>query len=78
MARLVESDRFAKVKSGDVLSLAWPTGMEAEALDILVLSRRPDAAEARKAGAKLAKLADNRDVLAELVSWTAEAKVTIL
>ncbi|WP_171121648.1 MULTISPECIES: leucyl aminopeptidase [unclassified Ruegeria] len=63
VARLVESDRFAKVKSGDVLSLAWPTGMEAEALDILVLSRRPDAAEARKAGAKLAKLADNRDVL---------------
>ncbi|WP_171211331.1 leucyl aminopeptidase [Ruegeria sp. HKCCA5426] len=63
VARLVESDRFAKVKSGDVLSLAWPTGMAAEALDILVLSRRPDAAEARKAGAKLAKLADNRDVL---------------
>ncbi|WP_171124721.1 MULTISPECIES: leucyl aminopeptidase [unclassified Ruegeria] len=63
VARLVESDRFAKVKSGDVLSLAWPTGMAAEALDILVLSRRPDAAEARQAGAKLAKLADNRDVL---------------
>ncbi|WP_171240664.1 leucyl aminopeptidase [Ruegeria sp. HKCCA5491] len=63
VVRLIESDRFAKVKSGDVLSLAWPTGMAAEALDILVLSRRPDAAEARKAGAKLAKLADNRDVL---------------
>ncbi len=63
VARLVESDRFEKVKSGDVVSLAWPTGMAAEALDILVLPRRPDAAEARKAGAKLAKLADNRDIL---------------
>ncbi len=63
VARLVESDRFEKVKSGDVVSLAWPTGMAAEALDILVLPRRPDAAEARKAGAKLAKLSDNRDML---------------
>ncbi len=63
VARLVESDRFEKVKSGDVVSLAWPTGMAAEALDILVLPRRPDAAEARKAGAKLAKLSDNRDIL---------------
>ncbi len=63
VARLVESDRFEKVKSGDVVSLAWPTGMAAEALDILVLPRRPDAVEARKAGAKLAKLSDNRDIL---------------
>ncbi len=63
VARLVESDRFEKVNSGDVVSLAWPTGMAAEALDILVLPRRPDAAEARKAGAKLAKLSDNRDIL---------------
>ena len=63
VARLVESDRFEKVKSGDVVSLAWPGGMAAEALDILILPRRPDAAEARKAGAKLAKLADGQPVL---------------
>ncbi|MBO9444837.1 leucyl aminopeptidase [Ruegeria sp. R14_0] len=63
IARLVESDRFEKVKAGDVVSLAWPSGMAAEALDILILDRRPDPAEARKAGAKLAKLADGRPVL---------------
>ncbi|WP_281971987.1 leucyl aminopeptidase [Ruegeria faecimaris] len=63
VARLVESDRFEKVKSGDVVSLAWPGGMAAEALDILVLSRRADAAEARKAGAKLAKLSDHQPLL---------------
>ncbi len=63
VARLVESPRFEKVKTGDVISLAWPSGMAAEALDIVILPRRPDAAEARKAGAALAKLASGKDML---------------
>ncbi len=63
VARLLESDRFEKVNVGDVVSLAWPSGMAAEALDILILPRRPDADEARKAGAKLAKLSDNQPLL---------------
>ncbi len=63
VARLVESERFGKVKSGDVISLAWPAGMAAEALDILVLPRRPDSDEARKAGANLAKAAAGKPVL---------------
>ncbi len=63
IARLIESERFSKVKSGDVISLAWPAGMEAEALDILVLPRRPDFDEARKAGANLAKLSAGKSVL---------------
>ncbi len=63
VARLVESERFGKVKTGDVTSLAWPAGMQAEALDVLVLPNRPDADEARKAGAKLTKLAGSKEVL---------------
>ena len=63
VARLVESDRFAKAKSGDVVSLAWPAGMAAEALDVLVLPRRPDTDEARKAGAAIAKCAAGKPVL---------------
>ncbi|WP_170325177.1 leucyl aminopeptidase [Ruegeria arenilitoris] len=63
VTRLIESARFEKVKSGDVISLAWPGGMAAEALDIVVLPRRPDAAEARKAGAALAKLTGGKDLL---------------
>ncbi|WP_299982980.1 leucyl aminopeptidase [uncultured Ruegeria sp.] len=63
VARLVESERFSKVKSGDVISLAWPAGMAAEALDVLVLPRRPDFDEARKAGANLAKQAAGKPVL---------------
>ncbi|NOD63104.1 MULTISPECIES: leucyl aminopeptidase [unclassified Ruegeria] len=63
VARLVESGSFEKSKTADVISLAWPAGMAAEALDVLVLPRRPEADEARKAGAAVAKLAGGKDVL---------------
>lgn len=56
VARLVESDRFSKVKSGQVITMGWPSGMTADALDVLVLSRRISPIEARKAGAALGKL----------------------
>ena len=55
VARLVASDRFSKAKPGQVISLAWPAGMAAEALDVLVLPRRAKPAEARRAGAALGK-----------------------
>ncbi|MFD3189716.1 leucyl aminopeptidase [Sedimentitalea sp. HM32M-2] len=58
VARLVASDRFAKAKSGQVISLAWPAGLAADALDILVLDRKADKVAARKAGAALAKVKD--------------------
>ncbi|MBB95547.1 MAG: leucyl aminopeptidase [Rhodobacteraceae bacterium] len=56
VARLVESDSFAKIGAGKTVTLAWPAGMAAEALDILVLPRQVSALEARKAGAMLGKL----------------------
>ncbi|MBK0326865.1 leucyl aminopeptidase [Rhodobacteraceae bacterium F11138] len=55
VARLVESEGFPKMESGQVVSLAWPAGLAAEALDILILSRQSDPVQARKAGAALAK-----------------------
>ncbi|AXT25834.1 leucyl aminopeptidase [Ruegeria sp. AD91A] len=63
VGRLVESEKFGKSKTGDVISLAWPAGMVAEALDIVVLPRRPEADEARKAGAALAKSAGRTGML---------------
>ncbi len=63
VARLVESGAFEKAKTADVISLAWPSGIAAEALDVLVLPRRPEADEARKAGAALAKLSRGKDML---------------
>ncbi len=63
VARLIESDAFAKTKSGQVISLAWPAGMAAEALDILVLARQSTPVQARKAGAALAKLKGTKPLL---------------
>ncbi|MHA7874641.1 leucyl aminopeptidase [Roseivivax sp.] len=66
LARAVESAGFEKAKTGDVMSLAWPAGMAAEAIDVVKLPRRPSVAEARKAGAALAKVSTKPSlVLAE-------------
>ncbi len=63
VARLVESDSFAKAKSGQVFTLNWPTGMAAQAVDILVLGKRVNPVEARKAGAVLGKLKGKSELL---------------
>ena len=63
IARLVESARFAKAKPGQVITLAWPAGMAAEALDVLVLPKRPDVTLARKAGAALGALKDSKPMM---------------
>ncbi|KUF11954.1 leucyl aminopeptidase [Pseudoponticoccus marisrubri] len=54
VARAVESEGWSGLKPGEVLTLAWPAGMAAEAVDLVKLERRPTRAEARKAGAALA------------------------
>ena len=54
--RFINSDRFNTVSSGQVVSLEWPLGMAADALDILVLKRRISRLDARKAGAVLARV----------------------
>ena len=62
VVRLIESKAFNEAKSGQVHTLAWPAGLMAEALDILVLPNRPTVQEARKAGVALAKLKDKAAV----------------
>ena len=62
LARLVESDAFKKAKSGQVMSMAYPTGMAADAVDVVVLGRKTSPVEARKAGASLAKAAGKTQV----------------
>ncbi|MDQ7071376.1 MAG: leucyl aminopeptidase [Rhodobacterales bacterium] len=62
LARLVASKLFTTAKSGDVLSLAYPAGLAAEAIDVLRLSRRCSLEDARRGGANLAKNMDTGDV----------------
>ncbi|RFP85479.1 leucyl aminopeptidase [Rhodobacteraceae bacterium 63075] len=56
LKRLAGSKRFEKAKEGEVISLAYPAGMAAEAVDVMKLSRSAKADVARKAGVALAKV----------------------
>ncbi|MEM6483194.1 MAG: leucyl aminopeptidase [Pseudomonadota bacterium] len=55
LKRFIESEAWEKTKSGKVVSLSWPSGMAATAVDVLCLDRGADHVETRKAGAALAK-----------------------
>ncbi len=55
LARLIEGEEFAKLEPGDSLRLAYPAGMAARAVLVVRLSRRADAAQARRAGAAVGK-----------------------
>ena len=53
VARLSESDRFQKLKEGEAVTLAFPVGMAAEALQVIKLERRTRGEVARAAGARV-------------------------
>ncbi|WP_299374647.1 leucyl aminopeptidase [uncultured Tateyamaria sp.] len=61
--RFVDSDGFAKVKAGQVTTLAWPAGMAAQAVDVICLPRNHSVEEARKAGAALGKARGGKALL---------------
>ena len=50
LARFVASPAFAALKPGEAADLAWPTGLMAEAVQVVRLDRKTDALTARKAG----------------------------
>ena len=63
LMRLIESNKFASLKPGQGLVMAYPTGLAAEAVDVIHLARRVDVKEARRAGATLAKSRGTADLL---------------
>jgi leucyl aminopeptidase len=56
LVRLLISDSFGKLKPGEAISMAFPAGLAAQALDVIRLPRRADATETRRAGVTLGKL----------------------
>ncbi len=53
LERLAAGERFGKLKDGQSISLAYPSGMAAEALHVVRLERRTKGTPAREAGASL-------------------------
>lgn len=63
LERLVQSTAFKDLKPGDVLSMGYPTGMAANAVDVVQLANNADITDLRKAGASLAKRRGDADLL---------------
>ncbi|WP_339691040.1 leucyl aminopeptidase [Celeribacter baekdonensis] len=53
LARFVESDAFEEMAEGEAKDLAYPAGMEAEAVQVVKLSNQASVELARKAGATI-------------------------
>jgi len=62
LERFVDGEVFAKMKEGDAQELAFPSGMTAEAVQVVKLDRKASAATARKAGAAIGKAAGGKTV----------------
>jgi leucyl aminopeptidase len=57
LERFVDGDDFAKMKEGEARELGYPSGMQAEAVQVVKLDRKTDPGLARKAGAAIGKAA---------------------
>ncbi|WP_172295723.1 leucyl aminopeptidase [Pseudoruegeria sp. HB172150] len=63
LERFLGSERFSNMKEGDVIDIAYPTGMAALSLQVIKLSRRAPKSVARKAGGTIGKWKYNKDLL---------------
>lgn len=55
LVRALGSERFAELKEGEALDLAFPAGLAAQAVQLICLSKRPTQEDARKAGGAIGK-----------------------
>lgn len=53
LSRMIASEAFAKLQPGEAMDMAWPSGMECEALTVVSLPKKAGVIEARKAGASI-------------------------
>ncbi|MCF2903643.1 leucyl aminopeptidase [Octadecabacter sp. CECT 8868] len=61
--RTVDNPQFAKAKEGDAIVMSYPFGVAASKVIVVKLARRPSVTQARKAGASIAKVRGEADVL---------------
>lgn len=63
LARMVERGALEKQKPGDLISLAWPSGLAAEAVDVILLPRNASVAQSRRAGVALGRVMGDKGIL---------------
>ena len=77
LQRAVDSDGFGDLKPGQVMTLAYPAGLEARAVDILRLPKNASVEIARKGGAALGQLRGKADLLLAAGNTRRVADVTL-
>ena len=55
LSRALDSAAWSKLKVGEAMDLAWPAGLKAEAVQLVKLPAKAGVADARKAGAAIAR-----------------------
>jgi leucyl aminopeptidase len=63
VARALSSDAFGKLKPGEAMDMAFPTGLACEVLQLVRLPKRTDTASARKAGGAVGRSLGEKPVL---------------
>ena len=63
LARFAESSSFSDLKPGEAAELAFPSGLAADALQVVRLDRKPAIADARKAGAAIGRAKNGKPLL---------------
>lgn len=63
VARLVQGDGFSALAQGDGMEIGFPYGMDAEAVQVIKLDKRPGHGVARKAGVSIAKAKGGKTLL---------------
>ncbi len=63
LSRALASDSFGKTKPGDGADLAFPTGLVAEAVQLIRLPKKADQAQARKAGSAIGRAHGSKGTL---------------
>jgi leucyl aminopeptidase len=62
LERFVDGEEFARMKEGESRDLGYPSGMQAEAVQVVKLDRKAEVATARKAGAAIGKAGGGKAV----------------
>ena len=77
LKRVMASESFSKLKPGEAVDLAFPSGLAADALQVVKLPRRTDVATARKAGGAIGKGLGSAGVLVVAENHSRAAEIAL-
>jgi leucyl aminopeptidase len=77
ISRAMEGKAWGKLKTAEAMELFYPTGLKAEAVQLVKLPKKVTLAEARKAGAAIGKIVDDAGVTVLAANHPRSADVSL-